>query len=161
MLTIGVDPGLSGAIAVCVNGVLREVADLPTVLVGGGSVKRQIDPAALAAIIRDWRARYGVDSEMAAIERVASRPKQGVASVFSLGHSAGIIAGVVAALGVPSAMVAPQVWKRAYMLGKDKAEARAMASGLFPDHAGKWARVKDDGRAEAALLARYAFWEVT
>lgn len=158
MLTYGIDVGVTGAVAVLCNGRLEDVADLPAVQVGAGVVRRQIDPAALAAILRGWRARYGVDAEMAVIERVASMPRQGVSSVFSLGHSAGIVHGVVAALGIPWQTVAPQTWKRQFGLGRDKQESRSAASRLYPEQAGRWALVKHHNRAEAVLLARYG-WE--
>lgn len=155
VLTYGVDVGLNGAIAVCVGRELARVADMPTVLVGGGKVTRQVDPAGVAALIRRWRVELGHDFEHAVIERVAARPGQGVASVFSFGHSAGIVAGVLAALQIPVEYVGPQAWKRSYRIGPDKSSSRAKASELFPAHAGQWLRVKDDGRAEAALIALY------
>jgi crossover junction endodeoxyribonuclease RuvC len=40
-------------------------------------------------------------------------------------------------------------------LSADKGESRRRATQLFPDYADQWTRVKDDGRAEAALLAFY------
>ena len=39
--------------------------------------------------------------------------------------------------------------------GKPKAASRGMATELFPHIADQFRRVKDDGRAEAALIARY------
>ena len=49
----------------------------------------------------------------------------------------------------------PQRWKKALSLGQGKDAARARASQLLPAHAHYWQRVKDDGRAEAALIAVY------
>ena len=62
---------------------------------------------------------------------------------------------VVAANFIPLTMVAPLKWKRALGVPADKDGARARASQLLPAHAGLWCRVKDDGRAEAALIAYY------
>lgn len=157
MIIYGIDIGVTGAIALMRNGELVAVADIPAHLVSTGSVKRQIDPAGVAAVIRNWRAQHGVDAEMAVLERVSSMPGQGVASVFSLGHSLGALQGVIAALGVPSVIVPPQTWKREMGLGRDKAQSQALASRLFPAHAGVWSRVKDHNRAEAALLASYGW----
>lgn len=157
MIVYGIDIGVTGAIAAMRNGELLGVTDIPAHLVSMGSVKRQIDAAGVAAVIREWRTQYGVDSELAVLERVSSMPGQGVASVFSLGHSFGALQGVVAALGVPSVVVAPQTWKRAVGLGRDKAQSRALASRMFPSHAGRWARAMDHNRAEAALLAAYGW----
>lgn len=157
MLIYGVDCGVTGAVAVIQNGELVGIADLPVRQEGSGTVKRRIDPAGLAAIVRDWRARCGVDSELAVIERVAAMPKQGSASTFSLGHSAGAIEAVFAALGCPIEYVAPATWKRAAGISRDKADSRAKASLLFPAHAGNWLRARDHNRAEAVLLAAYGW----
>lgn len=53
---IGIDPGLSGALALIDNGVLREVADMPIMAKGKGTslVKNEINPAALAVLLRRW-----------------------------------------------------------------------------------------------------------
>jgi crossover junction endodeoxyribonuclease RuvC len=159
MIVYGIDVGITGAIAVTLDGVLLEVADIPAHVTSAGTVKRQVDPAGLAEIVRGWRARFGPDAEMAVIERVASRPGQGSAQTFSLGHSMGAVQGALAALGVPTKLVAPQTWKRSYGLGKDKSQSQAEASRLFPGKAGHWALVKHHNRAEAVLLAAYG-WEV-
>jgi crossover junction endodeoxyribonuclease RuvC len=55
-------------------------------------------------------------------------------------------------------LVVPQVWKKAYGIPggrENKDMARQKASMLFPKYAHLWARKKDDGRAEAVLLAHY------
>lgn len=157
VILYGLDPGVTGAIAVVVNGELRDVRDLPVRIEGGGTVKRRVDAAGLAAIVRDWRSQYGPDSETAMIERVGAMPGQGVASVFSLGHTAGAVEAVMLALGCPVEFVVPAVWKRAAGLGANKADSRARASLLYPAHAGQWSRVKDHGRAEAVLIARHGW----
>lgn len=124
---------------------------------GSGTVKRRVDSAGLAAIVREWRAQLGPDSELAVIERVASMPGQGVSSVFSLGHTAGAIEGVLLAMGCPVEFVAPATWKRAMGLGRDKADSRAKASLAYPEHAGRWIRKSDHNRAEAVMLAHYGW----
>jgi hypothetical protein len=155
VIVYGIDVGITGAIALTRDGELLDLVDLPAHVVSAGTVKRQLDPAGIAGTVRGWRAQYGVDAEMAVIERVASRPGQGSAQTFSLGHSMGAVQGALAALGVPSTLVAPQTWKRSFGLGKDKSQSQAEASRLFPDHAWQWARVKDHNRSEAVLLAAY------
>jgi crossover junction endodeoxyribonuclease RuvC len=55
------------------------------------------------------------------------------------------------------AFITPPVWKRAIGIppGKEgaKVAARSEAIRRWPSQAGLFARVKDDGRAEAALIA--------
>ena len=85
-------------------------------------------------------------------------PKQGVTSSFNFGRSKGVVEGVFAAAGRPIVYVSPGVWKRALGLSKDKGASRRRAIELWPDHTDKFRRAKDDGRAEAALIA---LWYVT
>lgn len=156
MIVIGIDPGTTGALACLVNGELRGVEDMPVRTVGGSArVQRKVCAAGMASIIRHWRSQYGPDAELAVIEMVAAMPAQGVASVFSLGHSAGAIEGALLAMGCPVEFVAPRKWKGRYGLGNDKGASRAKASLLYPDFAGQWRRVKDDGRAEAVLIGAF------
>jgi crossover junction endodeoxyribonuclease RuvC len=156
VIVYGVDPGLTGALSVFINGELREVRDMPVRDTGStGKTKRKVCAAGLAALVRDWRARFGPDAEMAVIESVAAMPGQGVSSMFSLGHSCGAIEAAFLALGVSVQFVTPGAWKRAAGLSADKGHARGMASLRWPSMAGEWQRVKDHGRAEAALIGAY------
>ena len=140
---LGVDPGLSGAVAFYfpVQGVVS-VEDMP---VAAGDV----DAATLAARIAQMR------PDIAIVEQVASRPGQGVASVFKFGSGYGIVRGVIAAAGVPLHLVSPARWKRAYGLDADKEKSRALALRFWPTRADLFGRKRDHGRAEAALIARY------
>lgn len=150
-LYLGIDPGLSGAVAALdAQGRIHLLEDLPTVTRGNGRVKRELDPAGLAHLLRP----LVTDSKLAVVEQVGSMPGQGVASVFSLGHSAGVIVGVIATLGIPLQLVAPAVWKKSYGVGRDKTLSRTLASRLFP--LTNLTRVRDHNLAEALLLARYA-----
>ena len=157
MMIYGIDPGVTGAISVMVNGDLLDVRDMPTREEGSGTVKRRACAAGLAAIVREWRVQFGPDAELAVIERVAAMPQQGVASVFSLGHSAGVAESVMLALGVPVEMVTPASWKRAAGIGAEKATARARATTTWPSMAAQWQRAKDHGRAESALIAAHGY----
>ena len=71
------------------------------------------------------------------------------------GLAIGVILGVLAGTGVAIELVRPAIWKKGAGIGKDKGSARKAAQERFPDAADLFARVKDDGRAEAALLARW------
>ena len=82
-------------------------------------------------------------------------PKQGVASSFTFGRTLGVAETAAAALGAPVLYLPPATWKKAMGLTSDKEASRALATSLFPLDAAQWSRKKDDGRAEAALLAHY------
>ncbi len=141
---LGVDPGLTGAIAWYFpdNTDSVTVEDVPV-------VASEIDAATLTRRIQQLR------PTMAIIELVAARPGQGVSSMFKFGKAYGTVIGVVAALGIPVHFVSPQRWKKHYRLDADKEKSRREALRLFPAAADRFARKKDDGRAEAALIARY------
>lgn len=151
MIFLGCDPGLTGALAAVDSaGHVHLLEDLPTITRGKGRVKRELDPAGLAHLLRP----IAGDIKLAVVEQVGSMPGQGVASVFSLGHTSGVIAGVISALGIPLQLVAPATWKKPLGLTRDKSMSRTVASRLYPEVA--LHRVKDHNLAEALLLARHA-----
>jgi crossover junction endodeoxyribonuclease RuvC len=142
----GIDPGQQGAIAwLSSDGYLIEVRDLP-VTKGDGLI-----PAVLA----DWLRAPGRMPAHAFVERVAARPGAGVSGMFRFGRGYGQIEGVLAAVGIAVTLVTPGKWKGALRIPADKAASRARAAQLWPGLAGCFARVRDDGRAEAALIGLY------
>ena len=54
MITIGIDPGLSGAIGVLKDGAYVAVLDMPIVAKGSGAVKNEVDPAGLITLLRQY-----------------------------------------------------------------------------------------------------------
>lgn len=150
---IGIDPGASGAVAILQHdGKFVQVFDMPTVEVKvGGKAKRRISPEMLVAELK----LYTDEGAVAWIEHVSAMPGQGVSSMFAFGESFGIARGVLAGLRVPTYTVPPAVWKRALQLNSGKDGSRSKAAQMWPASAGEFKRVKDDGRAEAALIAEY------
>ncbi|NDC04371.1 MAG: hypothetical protein EBZ81_15760 [Betaproteobacteria bacterium] len=110
-----------------------------------------MSPEMLASELR----LYNVADTVAVVEQVNAMPGQGVSSMFSFGQAYGVVLGVLAGLSIPATAVTPAIWKKALKLNSGKDAARAKAAQLWPSHAGEFKRVKDDGRAEAALLAYY------
>jgi crossover junction endodeoxyribonuclease RuvC len=152
-LFVGVDPGISGAIAILnKDGEIVQLSDMPVTSVKvGSSTKNIVSPQALAddlSILRDHRS-------IALIEKVASRPGQGVSSVFGFGRSLGVVEGVLAGMGIPVEMISPAVWTKAMRVNSGKDGSRQRAMELWPKRAGDFKRVKDHGRAEASLIALY------
>lgn len=149
MRITAIDPGASGAIAHLdlVTNTLK-VFDTPTFIVKrNGKNKTEIDAVNFGAILRNF------PSDHVIIEQVSAMPGQGVTSMFNFGKSYGIAIGCVSALEQPVSYVHPLTWKKAMLLSGDKDGSRRKATELLPGCAGLWMRVKDDGRAEAALLA--------
>ena len=154
-IIFGVDPGLSGAVAILdSHGSLVGIHDMPTMAKGTGK-KKQVNPAALTGFLAGYS---GCGGATAYLERVSAMPGQGVSSVFAFGESYGVIRGVLAAAYIPLELVTPQAWKRRFgLLGTEKDAARTKAIELYPE--ASLARKKDIGRADALLIARYG-WEM-
>lgn len=147
-LTIGIDPGITGAIAVLsAAGELELVADLP--IVRDRSLA-WVDGSALQSMLLD---AIGGRQSRALIERVSAMPKQGIASAFQFGVGFGSILSVLQAMHIPLEFVTPVVWKRSYGLSKDKHASLHKARLLFP--AADLHLAKHDGRAEALLIAEF------
>ena len=148
-LTIGIDPGLNGALAVLASdGTIELLVDLPVIR---DRSLAWIDGAQLQSTLLDaLRGR----TARAVVERVSAMPKQGVASSFQFGVSFGSILSVLQTLQVRIELVTPCVWKRALGLSRDKHASLHKARLLFPSADLRLA--KHDGRAEALLLAHYA-----
>lgn len=151
MKIIGIDIGAAGAIALIdETGAFLDVADMP-ILRDGPKNRPSVNGPLLADLIWKWQA------DTAFIEYVGARPGEGAVGAFAFGRSRGVVEGVLGACGVSAAMIAPAAWKRAVGIppGKDGAKdaARSEAIRRWPTHAALFARVKDDGRAEAALIA--------
>lgn len=152
-LVIGIDPGLSGGFALIdKTGRLVDAANFPTRMV---NQRTRLDGPKLAALIAAAKPTH------AFVENVSSRPRQ--AGQFQFGVNTGMVHGILHALDVPVELVAPVSWKSVFGIRREddqtkrdmKFEARSVAASLYPKQAGLFARVKDDGVAEAALIALY------
>jgi crossover junction endodeoxyribonuclease RuvC len=146
---LAIDPGLTGAVALRSDTIGTVVWDLPTRETSSGKVKREIDATELASWLR--LLRPGV----ALLERTHAMPGQGVASMFSMGVSRGVILGVLGALQIDVVEVEPRTWKKHYGLTADKKDAILKARGMFPALQPLLSREKDHNRAEALLMLDY------
>jgi crossover junction endodeoxyribonuclease RuvC len=143
-IIMGVDPGISGAVAFYFPMVPDRIAvnDVP---VAGG----EINIHELARLIRIHR------PTLAVVERVGAMPGNGGVSMFNFGRAYGDVRGVIGAMDVPLHFVTPQKWKKHFGLSADKDECRLRAIRVFPAAAESFKLKKHDGRAEAALIALY------
>lgn len=150
MIYIGIDPGFSGAIAFYApKENIVSVYDMPVYQNAKG--KTEINLYELHEILEPETD----EPHMAIIEQVAAMRGQGVTSMFRFGQSYGATQMAVAAHKIPMQFVTPAKWKSYLGLSRDKGVSRSLASQRFPKQADLFKRVKDDGRAEAALLALY------
>lgn len=154
MIIIGIDPGVTGAVASISQSQVR-VTDTPVdVVTRGRKSKLEFLPGEMANLLSMYADPEG--SPHVFIEQVSAMPGQGVTSMFGFGKGYGIWIGILAALGIPYTFVTPQAWKKVIMAGKgDKDAARGVAQSLFPSMVSQLSRKKDIGRADALLIAEY------
>lgn len=154
-LTIGIDPGLTGAIAFLADGEPCGLFDMPTEMHGDW---KEVDGGKLAEILREGMKNHTGANVSACIEKVGARPTDGGTSAFRFGESSGKAKAVLEALRIPYMRVVPVTWKRSYGLIKaEKGKSIELAVARFPAVAASLKRQKDDGRAEALLLALYHY----
>lgn len=152
MIVAGIDPGKTGALSILYPDGVVLLFDVPMTKLKGK------DQPAWSLWARSWAMALDLNPPDAiVIEEVSARPGQGVTSMFKFGRTLGFIHGIVAATtSVPIHFVTPSVWKgKLGLLNSDKSASREKVRTLFPRIAHTVERVKDDGRAEATLLAYY------
>jgi len=143
-MILGIDPGLDGGLAIIDGSAIELLETIPT-QTKGGFIKRQVDAQKLSNILRVY------PDLVCYLEGVASRPGQGVASVFSFGDTYGAIRGVLGALNIPVYTVSPSKWKKALEVSSKEDSLKA-SKDLFPSVQFK---KKDHNIAEALLIAYY------
>ena len=113
MKVVGIDPGLSGAIAVLEEKKVLALFDMP-VMSEGKKNKNQLNSAQLVNILKENTKN---DDDIAVVvEQVNAMPGQGVTSMFNFGQTFGAIKGVCAALNLPIFFVRPSKWKKHFEL---------------------------------------------
>ena len=156
---VGIDPGLSGAIALLdPDDATIRIVDMPTnEFATSTKNKTEVDPYGIVAELQQDTVEHVY------LEEVFSSPQMGVTSSFNFGEGKGMIRGVLAALGIPLTQVKPQRWKKDMRVPADKKAAVMRASQLIPGAAPLFKGPRGgvyDGRAEAALIALYAAMEL-
>src|SRR3990167_3611161 len=112
VIVIGIDPGITGAMAVisALGGSVM-VEDLPT-SPRGKTGRRQIDAVALA------RKFDSVPAAAAYVEHAHASPQMGVSGAFGYGETFGMILGVIATHGFAVHLVRPRRWRQELGLRK-------------------------------------------
>ena len=153
MKIIGIDPGLSGAIAVLENDKVLNIFDMP-VMPEGKKNKRQLNSAQLVSLIK---ANIKSDENIAVIvEQVNAMPGQGVTSMFNFGQTFGAIKGVCAALELPIFFVRPSKWKKHFeLINASKDASRTKVIEMYPTLSSELAKKKDVNKSDAILIARF------
>lgn len=182
MIVIGIDPGITGAIALIKDGKFQAVWDMPTQAKGKPTrkrnkrtglmvtrQKREINPWGLRDILKTSINSYGyhllrylflekVTGGAFGEDKAGQQRTQGVTSAFSFGDSYGVIRGVCAEFFTEDEFITvrPQDWKKFRGLnGQQKDVARLSARVWYPEAAKFLERKKDIGRADALMIADY------
>jgi|TARA_Y100000817_G_scaffold305319_1_gene289278 crossover junction endodeoxyribonuclease RuvC len=152
MRIIGIDPGLSGAIAVLDDLKIFDLFDMP-IMPEGKKNKNQLNSAQLVNIIKR---HIHTNSTFVIVEQVSAMPGQGVTSMFNFGQTFGAIKGICASLNLPIFYVRPAKWKKHFdLINASKDASRTKAIEMYPSISDRLRKKKDVNKADAILIARY------
>ena len=153
MRIIGIDPGLSGAIAILDGLKIFDMFDMP-VMSEGKKNKNQLNSAQLVNIIRQHILQG--DNTFVIVEQVSAIPGQGVTSMFNFGQTFGAIKGICASLNLPIFYVRPAKWKKHFdLINASKDASRTKVIEMYPLISDRLRKKKDVNKADAILIARY------
>ena len=153
MRIFGIDPGLSGALAILDEKKIYEVIDLPT-MSDGKKNKKQLNSAHLSKYIQSNI--IDLNKSVVVVEQVNAMPGQGVTSMFNFGQTFGAIKGISASLNLPIYFVRPSKWKKHFeLLNSSKDASRTKAIEMYPTFADQLSKKKDVNKSDAILIARY------
>ena len=152
MRIIGIDPGLSGAVAILDDLKVFDMFDMP-IMSEGKKNKNQLNSAQLVNIIKK---HIVSGNTFVIVEQVSAMPGQGVTSMFNFGQTFGSIKGICAALNLPIFYVRPTKWKKHFeLINSSKDASRTKAIEMYPHISPRLSRKKDVNKADAILIARY------
>ena len=154
-MIIGIDPGLSGAVAILKDNKVLNIFDMP-VMSEGKKNKKQLNSAQLVNIIKDNSKN---DVEIAVVvEQVNAMPGQGVTSMFNFGQTFGAIKGVCAALNLPIFFVRPSKWKKHFeLINSSKDSSRTKVIEMYPSLSNQLTKKKDVNKSDAILIAKFYY----
>ena len=153
MRIIGIDPGLSGGIAILDDLKIFDIYDMP-IMSEGKKNKNQLNSAQLVNIIKKNIIPSG--DNFLIVEQVSAMPGQGVTSMFNFGQTFGSIKGICAALNLPIFFVRPAKWKKHFdLINSSKDASRTKVIEMYPSISPRLSKKKDVNKADAILIARY------
>ncbi len=153
MKIIGIDPGLSGALAILSNNRVESIIEMP-VMAEGKKNKRQLNSAQLVKLLKDKI--KSEEETIVVVEQVNAMPGQGVTSMFNFGQTFGAIKGICAALGLPIYFVRPAKWKKHFdLINSSKDASRTKVIEMYPALSDELSKKKDVNKSDAILIARF------
>ena len=153
MRIIGIDPGLSGGIAVLDDLKIYDIFDMP-IMSEGKKNKNQLNSAQLVNIINEHVLKN--EDTFVIVEQVSAMPGQGVTSMFNFGQTFGSIKGICAALKLPIFYVRPAKWKKHFeLINSSKDSSRTKVIEMYPSLSSQLSKKKDVNKSDAVLIARF------
>ena len=153
MKIIGIDPGLSGAIAILENNQVIKIFEMP-VMAEGKKNKRQLNSAQLSQYMS--KNVENIHKTSVVVEQVNAMPGQGVTSMFNFGQTFGAIKGISATLKLTIYFVRPSKLKKHFeLINSSKDASRTKAIEIYPSLAEKLSKKKDVNKSDAILIARF------
>jgi len=131
-IAIGIDPGMSGGVAVLVDGKPHKVYKMP-VFQAEGSKAKHIDAGALIAILEPVFKNNTPTVYMEELTHLHGLP---ATSNFKLGYSYGIIQGILQTFG-EFYLVSPRKWQNGVWKDQDKVYKKNKYGNLDKTKAGK------------------------
>ena len=155
MLTIGIDPGISGAICFMEEGKIIEVIDMPSMAEGKKNKKQVNGSQVFNEITKHIKNKESSEIKVV-IEHVSAMPGQGVTSMFNFGQSFGILKGICSAMNLSMYFVRPVKWKKHFnLINSSKDASRTKAIEIFPYFSTNLSKKKNASKADAILIASY------
>ena len=155
MILVACDPGLTGAF--CLYDTKRGSMDIHAMPTFTKTVNQKnrtvLDEQGVCDLMVGFQL-FGATHFI--IEEVGGLPRQSAPAAFNFGVGYATCVTAARVLGYQIERVRPQVWKTKLRVPADKKAARARACEILPFEKHNWPLVKDDGKAEAAMLAVWA-----
>lgn len=151
---LGIDPGVDGGLSI-IDEQFNLIACIPTPTIKFDGKKRRVDPRP----VFDFIALHA--PELAIVELVGARPRQGVVSMFNFGDAFGTVRAVAECLCPEVRYARPQEWRGHQSLtGLSKEQIAEVAFEVFraeaiygKPRAGK--RAVRDGISDSLMIAKY------
>lgn len=163
MIVSGLDPGKNGALVTLFEDgstIVNRVPLLPGKIKPGKKTAAKIPDEVRWS--REWRQQLEFTRPDAIVyEDVHAWKGQGAGASFSFGRSMGFAMATVLYIDVPMHPANPGVWKARMKIAADKKLAIREALRLIPSLAPHLRFDKDDGVAEAGLLAYYGLMTIS
>lgn len=164
MISVGIDPGLDGAVAKIVFDSLGnwwegnvEFYSVPVITKTKGKSKRLYDEQGMGRLIRDLKHVAG--DVFTTLEKAQPMPKQGVSSTFSIGEGFGLWKGLLVGCEISHQIIHPRTWQKSVckdVPGDTKTKAILTAQRYFPKvdlRATERSKKPHTGRADALCMA--------